>query len=69
MSNEEQQLEMGECMLKWANQETREHLLSNKGNEWKSGYLTERSRKFVEQVTGKTVRTSVESGEYFYRVE
>jgi hypothetical protein len=45
------------------------HLLSPKGNQWRSGYLTDDDREKLEKETGRRIRCSTESGEYFYKLD
>lgn len=44
------------------------HLLSDKKNEYFSGYLQESDIKLIEELTEMKVSCSPESGEYFYKL-
>ena len=59
---------LGLHLLEVSSKEIKEHLLSNKSGEWKSGFLNEVDTKEVESQTGKKIQCSVESGEYFYKI-
>ena len=48
---------------------TIEHLLSENNTNWFSGFLEEIDIQNLEEHLNKKIRCSVESGEYFYKVE
>lgn len=46
-----------------------DHLTSEDSGNWKSGFLEQSDINSIEIKTGRKVRCSTESGEYFYRLE
>lgn len=54
-------------LFHWVRRATKKHLLSEKANEWFSGFLTKEDKIEIADQTGKKVECSPESGEYFYR--
>jgi hypothetical protein len=65
------QIELGNKMLRGMSIHVKEHiigqrLLGKKESDWISGYLFEEDIEFLENKYGK-IRTSVESGEHFYK--
>jgi hypothetical protein len=59
----------GRRLLNKARIDIANHLRSEKCNEWKSGFLTDNDILKIEKHTNRKVKCSVESGEYFYRLQ
>lgn len=60
---------LGIVMLNRMREHGKKHLLSNNAHKWQSAYLDDEDIIQIETATGKKVRCSCESGEYFYKLE
>jgi len=60
---------LSKSLLNGARKNIANHLLSDKCDNWMSGYLTDNDITKIEKETNRKVRCSTESGEYFYKLE
>lgn len=61
--------EFAQQMLQESAVDITKHLFSKNSHNYKSGYLYEEDILEIERITEKKVICSVESGEYFYKLQ